>query len=61
MKTETAPVATNLLGQHITWSGSRGSCGGTVVAVTFTQGGFLLLVATDEGMVTKAAGGVRVS
>lgn len=59
---ETVPVATNLLGRHATWYGSRGSCGGTIVAVTFSRDGFLFLVSTtDEGLVTKRAEGVSVS
>ena len=54
------PVATNLLGRVVAWYGGRGREGGTVVAVTFYQGGFLLLVHTDEGLQTKHASGVRV-
>lgn len=55
-----AAVSTNLLGRQVVWYSGRGRDGGTVVAVTFYQGGFLLLVATDEGLQTKNASGVRV-
>lgn len=55
------PIATNLLGRHVVWNdGNRGSDGGTVIAVTFWQGGFVLLVATAEGLRQKNATGVRV-
>ena len=54
------PVSTNLLGRHVAWYGDRGREGGAVVAVTFYQGGFVLLVATDDGLRTKNASGVKV-
>lgn len=54
------PVATNLLGRHVAWYGGRGREGGAVVAVSFYQGGFILLIATDEGLQQKSASGVRV-
>ena len=53
-------VATNLLGCHVTYYGDRGREGGTVVAVTFWQGGFVLLIATDEGLRQKSASGVTL-
>ncbi len=55
-----APLSTNLLGQHVVWSSSGHRVGGTVVAVTFYEGSFMLLVATDDGLQTKHHTGVRV-
>jgi len=57
---DTSAVSTNLLGRHVTRYGDRGKEGGSVVAVTFWQGGFVLLVATDEGLRQKSASGVVV-
>jgi hypothetical protein len=54
-------VSTNLLGRTAVWyDGGRGRDGGTIVAVTFYQGGFILLIATEEGLRTKNASGVRI-
>lgn len=56
----TEHVATNLLGRHATWYGDRGREGGAIVAVVLVQGGFLLLVNTDDGLRQKTAASVRV-
>lgn len=53
-------VTTNLLGRHVTWYVDGRQDGGSVVAVTFFQGGFMLLVHTDRGLIQKIASGVSV-
>jgi hypothetical protein len=53
-------VATNLLGKFAAWYGDRGREGGAIVAVAVFQGGFILLVQTDEGLRQKTATSVRI-
>jgi len=54
------PIVTNLLGRYARWWNNGHSTGGTITAVTFYQGGFVLLVLTDQGLQTKTATGVSI-
>jgi hypothetical protein len=60
MATESTTVATNLVGRHATWLSDGRRESGTVVAITFWQGGFVLLIAMSDGLRQKTASGVTV-
>lgn len=54
-------LATNLIGQEVSWSDERGYHSGVVVAVGLTDAGnFTILVSTDRGLVQKLTSGVHV-
>lgn len=57
---DTSAVSTNLLGRHVTWYGDDGHDGGSVIAVTFWQGAFVLLIATYQGLRQKTATSVKL-
>jgi hypothetical protein len=53
-------VATNLIGQVVSWYSDRGKEGGIVVAVSHDRGLYYLLVNVDGKLVAKDHSTVRV-